>query len=83
MITYFVVQSFTRGRKGNIVADPPFEAQSADQARRNAARLSTSKAGVVAFSRRGEPSTGDYEDAVVIASYGYIPDEEQELQMAG
>lgn len=82
MITYFVVQSFSQGRKGTITADLPMQLPSGDQAKRRALRLSESKLGVVAFSRSGDPSTGDYEDAVVLARYGIIPEEEQQLALA-
>jgi hypothetical protein len=70
LLTYFVVQSFERGRKGSLVADQPIETQGYEQAARMAERLSQRKAGVVAFARRGDPSTGDFEEPVVIASYG-------------
>jgi hypothetical protein len=32
-------------------------------------------AGAVAFSRRGDPNLGDFEDAVVLKTYGEVPDE--------
>lgn len=70
MLTYFVVQSFERGRKGSLVADQPIETQGYEQATRMAERLSHCKAGVVAFTRRGDPLTGDFDEPVVIARYG-------------
>ena len=82
MLTYFVVQSFARGNKGSISADAPIEARSRDQAQRLAERLSASKAGVVAFSRTGDPTTGDYEDAVIICLYGTVPDLDEPMAMA-
>lgn len=72
LLTYFVVQSFERGRKGSLVADQPIETQGYEQATRMAERLSRCKAGVVAFARRGDPATGDFEEPVVIASYGSL-----------
>lgn len=82
MITYFVVQSFERGKKGGLVADQPVEAQGLEHAMRMAERLSRVKAGVVAFSRRGDPATGDYEDAVIMATYGSFSEGEQ-MVLAG
>ncbi|BCH30260.1 hypothetical protein MesoLjLc_21900 [Mesorhizobium sp. L-8-10] len=79
MLTYFVVQSFERGKRGSLIADQPVEAQGLDQAIRMAERLSRVKAGVVAFSRRGSPATGDYEDAVIVAMYGNFSEGEQTL----
>lgn len=72
MLTYFVVQSFERGKNGAVIANTPVQVVSAEHAERLAARLSEKKAGVVAFSRTGDPSTGDYEDAVVIALHGSV-----------
>lgn len=72
MVTYFVVQSFERGRRGSLVADQPIETQGYEQATRMAERLARRKAGVVAFARRGDPATGDFEEPEVIASYGSL-----------
>jgi hypothetical protein len=83
VLIYFVVQSFERGRKGSLVADQPIEAQGHEHAVRMAERLSRFKAGVVAFSRRGDPATGDYEDAVIVASYGNFAEGEEQMALAG
>jgi len=82
MITYFVVQTYSMGRKGNVVADMPVQAQSADHATRIAARLGRSKLAAIAFSRTGDPSTGDYDDANILAVFGVVPDEELQMAMA-
>jgi hypothetical protein len=82
MITYFVVQSFSQGKKGRIVPDQAIQAQSAEHAQRMAARLSSSRIGVVAFSRTGDPDAGEYDEAVVLASYGYMPEEEGHIAIA-
>ncbi len=73
--TYYVVQSFESGSKGGLVADIPVTLPSADGARRRAERLALSKAGVVAFSRTGDPSTGDFEDAQILFAHGNVPGE--------
>lgn len=84
MVTYYVVQSFERTKRGAIVADTPIEVQSDDAARRLVDRLSSTKAGAIAFSRTGDPSTGEFDDAVVLAAFGVrLSEDELELAMAG
>ena len=40
----------------------------------NAARhMVTTAAGAVAFSRTGDPSSGEFDDAVVIQEFGEVP----------
>lgn len=82
MLTYFVVQSFSQGRKGAVVADQPIQSQSADHATRMADRLSRTRVAAIAFSRTGDPATGEYDEAVILASFGEIPDESQQLAIA-
>lgn len=78
MITYFVVQSFTLGSRGALIADDPVEATGAEHARRLAERLAATKIGVVAFSRSGDLGTGEFEDATVLYMSGDLPMEIQE-----
>ncbi len=75
MVTYFVVQSFERGHKGMLISDAPQEARSAEQALAVALRLAAAKAGVVAFSRTGDPESGEFADAVILAQHGTVPGE--------
>ena len=75
MVTYFVVQSFEQGHKGMLIPDEPREARSADQALTVALRLAAEKAGVIAFERTGDPSTGEFADAVILAQHGKVPGE--------
>ena len=79
MVTYFVVQGFQRGRRGAFIADQPREARDEMHAKRMAQRLASACDGVIAFSRSGDPTTGDFEDAVIIAKIGEPPDEAMEL----
>lgn len=74
-VTYFVVQTFQAGSKGALIPDAPMMLQSADAALRRAQHVASSRAGVVAFSRAGDPSTGEFDDAEVIYAYGQIPAE--------
>lgn len=73
MLTYFVVQSFETTSKGALAASNPIHAQSEDQAIRMAARLSNNSAGVIAFTRSGDPETGEFEDAKILFSRGAVP----------
>jgi len=79
MSAIFVVQSFTE-KKGRLIADIPFQAQNTNHARRIAERLAARKALVVAFSREGDPKTGDWEDAKLIEAFGNVPDEVREME---
>jgi hypothetical protein len=75
--TIHVVQAFHRDEGGHLIADPPEPAKDAAHARERALRLKDRRAGVVAFSRTGDMSIGEYEDAVILAKYGTVPDTEQ------
>lgn len=82
MLTYFVVQTFQRSPRGIIYPEEPRQVQSAEIARRTAARLASEAEAVVAFSRTGDPTTGDFDDAVIIANYGIVPWELTEHALA-
>lgn len=75
MATYHVVQTFSRGPKGAVIADLPREMPSADQAERLARRASAEKVATVAFSRSGDPITGDWDDAIILFQSGDLPSE--------
>ncbi|MGO4735937.1 hypothetical protein AB4099_05300 [Bosea sp. 2KB_26] len=76
-LTYFVVQAYraVKGAEGKISADDPMPAR--DEAHANALfeRYKPIRAGVVAFRRTGDPTTGDWEDAVILAKHGLLPAE--------
>lgn len=76
-LTYFVVQTFkaVKGTKGKISADDPVAARDHDHAMRLFDRYKSVRAGVVAFRRTGDPATGDWEDAVIIARHGQLSPE--------
>jgi len=82
MCTYFVVQAYSRTRLGALAADAPIQAESGDHALRLASRLAVARAGVVAFSRRGDPATGDYEDAEILGYFGEVPPLERAFSAA-
>ena len=50
----------------------PIEAPNAESARRRAFELAVKNAGAIAFSRTGDPNTGDFSDAVILATYGEV-----------
>ena len=79
MITYYVVQSFSQGRRGILIAGEPRQVPSQRQCEALAERLAEEAVAVVAFSRTGDPKTGDWEDAVVISQFGRIPDDVMEM----
>jgi hypothetical protein len=74
MLTYYVALAFTRSDDGDIIACEPKEAQSADQAMRMAGSLATmdGHCGAIAFSRTGDPSVGDFDDAKILKVFGEV-----------
>ena len=80
MSAMYVVQSFTAGKRGQLQADSPLQAQNTSHARSMAQRLAVRKALVVAFMREGDPTTGEWEDAKLIDAFGAVPDEVREME---
>lgn len=76
-LTYFVVQTFkaVKGIRGKIAAEDPREANDHRHALELVERYRPIRAGVIAFRRTGDPSSGDWEDAVIIAKHGQLPAE--------
>jgi hypothetical protein len=72
-ITYYVVVPFIRDEDGNLYADEAIECPSSTAAAARARALAASKAGAIAFSRSGDPNTGEFTDAIVIARIGEVP----------
>ena len=72
-VTSFVVLPFIRDDEGELIAEEGVEAPSAFSAQRRAQAMLSTKAGAVAFSRTGDPSVGEFEDAVVLGRYGETP----------
>jgi hypothetical protein len=65
---------FERSEDGDLVAMDPMESQSSTQAVSRARVLAVTKAGAVAFPRRGDPDIGEFADAVVLFKAGEVPD---------
>jgi hypothetical protein len=74
-MTYYVALAFRRSEdNGDIVTCDPKEARNADQAIRMATSLAAKEGhcGAIAFSRTGDPSLGDFEDAVILKTVGDV-----------
>lgn len=75
-MTYYVVQQFKEDpNTGAVYPIDPVEKSnkvSAELALRN---LAEPVVGAIAFSRTGDPATGEWADAVVLATKGEIPPE--------
>ncbi len=63
---------FGRTDDGDLVPLEPMEAPNGEAARRRAQAAATRHDGAVAFSRTGDPDTGDFGDAKIIATYGEV-----------
>ncbi|MBR1206589.1 MULTISPECIES: hypothetical protein [unclassified Bradyrhizobium] len=72
--TYYVAQPFELTKGGHLVAGMPQQVQSEMAAIRRAESLAR-KGGAVAFSRTGDLSTGDFEDAKILRTFGQVPDD--------
>lgn len=69
-MTYHVALPFLQDANGAVIVGAPRECPTATHAVSTARRLAANSAGAVAFSRTGNPSTGEFSDAVVIATFG-------------
>lgn len=76
-VTYFVVQPFKAmpGRHEGLVAEEAIEARSAAGAIKKARAFAEAGGAGIAFSRTGDPSMGDWQDAIVLGRFGEIPSE--------
>lgn len=82
--TYFVVLPIVAGKKGRAIEGIPQPAASGVAAIKLAQRIMAAgrALGVIAFSKTGDPDTGDYEDAVVLCALGNVPPEVLEARAA-
>lgn len=81
-VTYYAVVPYEIGKRGKLMQGTPVPASSADQAIRMAHRMEQRYSAVVAFSRTGNPDTGDYGDPVFLAVLGGITREALEAEAA-
>lgn len=75
-VTYYVALPFVDSEEGPQPGQA-VECQSAGEAKARAGGLSrkTEFVGAVAFKRDGDPTTGEFTDAVVIERFGITPDD--------
>ena len=75
-VTYFVALPFVAADDG-IAAGEPTECFNPNAAVMRAEALSHKEGhvGAVAFSRTGDPATGDFGDTKVIRKFGDVPDD--------
>jgi len=75
-VTYCVVLPFSPGEDGDLVPGQAVERQSAESAKRFAkAIVAAGTSGAVAFQRTGDPLIGEFEDAIILAKEGLVPDD--------
>ena len=67
-ITYYVVLAFVRNEEGEgeLIAEAPAQMPSSRAATSRVRSLASSKVGVIAFARSGDPEVGEFADAVVL-----------------
>ncbi|MHA6690565.1 hypothetical protein [Devosia sp. A449] len=73
-VTHFVVQAYRKGKRGKIEAEEPKVARDENNALAMAERLALSRHAVIAFSRTGDTETGDFDDPVILAKHGAVPE---------
>jgi hypothetical protein len=75
-VTYYVALPFITSDDG-VAAGEPTECFNRNAAVMRAEALSRKEGhvGAVAFSRTGDPATGDFSDAQVIRKFGDVPDD--------
>lgn len=72
-VTHYVVQSYhKRGKR--LVADEPKIAADERQCLRMAEAAAGRRHAVIAFSRTGDADTGDFDDPVILATHGDVPE---------
>jgi hypothetical protein len=79
-VTYFVALPFISAEDGPAPGEP-VECVSPNLAVMRAEMMSRREAhvGAVAFSRTGDPTTGDFRDAQIIRRFGAVPDDLTDL----
>jgi hypothetical protein len=74
---YYVALPFTPEEGGGLAPGQPIECPSGAAAIRRAEAIARhdANAGAVAFSRSGDPSLGEFEDAVILKTFGDVPED--------
>jgi hypothetical protein len=76
-VIYYVAMPFMPAEGGGLAPGQPMECPSEGAAIRRAEIMSRDEgnAGAIAFARRGDPNVGEFEDAVILKTFGEVPDE--------
>jgi hypothetical protein len=74
---YYVALPFTPEEGCGLAPGQAIECPSRSAAIRRAEAIARheSNAGAVAFSRSGDPNLGEFEDAVILKSFGEVPED--------
>ena len=71
-VTYHDVIAFDRDVEGDLKPSEAREVLSPIISERRARALALEHAGALAFSRTGDPTTGEFQDAVILAQFGEV-----------
>jgi hypothetical protein len=76
-LTYYVAMPFLQDETGSPMAGAAEECQSSSSALRRAELLSRAAGsiGAVAFSRTGDPMSGEFAEAKLLRKFGDVPDD--------
>jgi hypothetical protein len=73
-ITLYVVQAFTE-EEGWLISAEPFDCATAEIALNWAQHLATTKAGVIAWAKRGAPDSDEWDESPeILFSAGRVPE---------
>jgi len=74
-MVYYVALPFTPPSKAGSPPARPWNVRTAPAAIRRAHAMSFNEAnaGAVAFSRSGDPNVGEFDDAVILKTFGQVP----------
>jgi hypothetical protein len=72
---YYVALPFTHVAEGGLAPGLAIQCPNAGDAIRRAEAMARANAGAVAFSRRGNPDVGEFDDAVILKTFGEVPDD--------
>jgi hypothetical protein len=76
-VTYYVALPFTTDEEGSVIAGAAEECQTSSSALRRAETMAriAGHIGAVAFSRSGDPLTGEFGDAKLLRKFGNVPED--------
>jgi hypothetical protein len=72
-VTHYVVQSYRKMGK-RLVAEEPRVVKDERECLRVAEAAASRRHAVIAFSRTGDADTGDFDDPVILATHGEVPE---------